>query len=273
MPVMERLEVFEFDYQSVGENSTEMTSDKRKVKFTPLKPGTTVVMMHAGGASAAALDSPAVKAGSASPPPTSISPSLPHESLSPPNKRRRIVAPEDNYPSAFNNNNVKFDNNNLVKLEGTAKKTVTMKYSTIAAVSQSDMKMGRSFSSAEASSSSSPSVALRVEDAGDGFENEAEDAENGADPSPKDNPDVYSKFSACHTTQMKLSHPELSADLIEAKLREQWDSMTDEEASWYIFNGVPPGKLLPGKKRTRPKSKFLEKLMENSNRRQNGVMT
>merc|ERR1719193_2720099 len=102
--------------------------------------------------------------------------------------------------------------------------------------------------------------------------NYSDDFDEEEEVSPKDNPDVFSKFSLCHSAEMKSLHPDLSAEAIDAKLREQWDSMTDEEANWYIYNGVPPGKLLPGKKRLRPK-KFLEKFVEAYNRqRQNGLV-
>ena len=102
--------------------------------------------------------------------------------------------------------------------------------------------------------------------------NDSED-EMEEDASPKDNPDIFSKFSQCHAAEIKSHHPELSAESIETKLREQWNSMTDEEANWYIYNGVPPGKLLPGKKRMRPKSKFLEKLFEQHDRRRKNGLT
>ena len=100
--------------------------------------------------------------------------------------------------------------------------------------------------------------------------NSADGDQEDEDASPKKNPDIFSKFSLCHTAELKSNYPELSPELIEAKLREQWDSMTDEEANWYIYNGVPPGKLLPGKKRPRPK-KFLDKLVEMYERQKNGI--
>jgi len=305
-------DVFEFDYQSVGENSTEMTSDKRKVKFTPLKPGTTVVMMSAGVGGRVESSPPELKPVSVSPPDVSsssasASASLPTESLSPPSKRRRTIGPGFNENCAtsassssaspsfantgnINNNNIKIDNNNLtVKAETSATKPAPVKYSMIganigASLTTPDVKLNPLVPSSGASSTFSERnadasdarngeiVKEDVED-GNGHDDDDDDVDNGNgdDPSPKDNPDIFSKFSLCHAAEMKSNHPELSTESIETKLREQWDSMSDEEANWYIFNGVPPGKLLPGKKRARPKSKFLEKLCERYSRRPNGL--